>query len=200
MSLQINATGIQPQLVVKEKKEFSYWPVSSFSFICINVFLTGMGKAGKMGVWRREGESLWWRCLFLFVFSLCCSPCLCEHPDLKKQTKNNSLFPNICFLCWFLFWMHVVLYMATSWHYRCVYVYIRRLNEVVWLHKMHIGTVARLESAQRRLTVAGLPLPDHLVGDLREHVKGELVHVTCGCATIRWFGSRSFTKQPLVVT
>lgn len=49
MSLQINATGIQPQLVVKEKKEFSYWPASSFSFICINVFLTEMGKLEKWG-------------------------------------------------------------------------------------------------------------------------------------------------------
>lgn len=148
-----------------------------------------------MGVWRREGESLWWR--FFFYSSLASvAPLVCVNIQIKK----NLFISQYLFLCGFLFWMHVVLYVATSWHYKCVYMYTRRLNVVVQIHKMHMGTVAWLESAQRRPNVSGLPLPDHLVGDLREHVKGELVHVTCGCATISRFGSKSFTKQQVVVT
>lgn len=89
MSPQINATGIQPQLVVKEKKkktEFSYWPASSFSFICINVFLTEAGKAGNGGVEKGRRIALMTRFFFY-------SSCLCQ-----TQDKNNVDFVILVFL------------------------------------------------------------------------------------------------------
>lgn len=49
--------------------EFSYWPASLFSFICINVFLTEAGKAGNRGVEKGRRIALMTR--FSFIRLVC---------------------------------------------------------------------------------------------------------------------------------